>query len=74
MHIATALRYGYQGLVTTDDDVLKATMAIATEFGGFRLMLPSQAVAWVAREVAHRNRVKEARAEQMRFLGDGSGK
>jgi histidinol phosphatase-like PHP family hydrolase len=69
MHIATAIRYGYQGLVTTDHDVLKATAAIATEFGGFRLMLPSQAVAWVTREVAHRKRVKEARAKQMKFLG-----
>ena len=68
MHIATAVRYGYQGLVTTDEDVLKASALIAAEFGGFLLLLPSQAVAWVTREVAHRERVKELRAEQMRHL------
>lgn len=61
MHIATAIRYGYQGFVTTDDNVLKATSAISIEYGGFRLLLPSQAVAWVTREVAHRNRARGAR-------------
>ena len=60
MHIATAIRYGYQGLVTTDADVLKATAAIANELGGFRLLLPSQAVAWVTREVVRRDRAKGA--------------
>ena len=70
MHIATAIRYGYQGFVTTDDDVLKAAANISTAFGGFLLMLPSQAVAWVNREVAHHHRTKVIRAEQMKNLGE----
>lgn len=73
MHISTAVRYGYQGLVTTDADVLKAAANISSVFGGFRLMLPSQAVAWINREVAHRNRTKVFWAEQMKRLADDPG-
>ena len=68
MHIATAVRYCYQGFVTTDKAVLKAAKTIATEFGGFQLMLPSQAVDWVTEKVARHEQSNVLRAEQMKKI------
>jgi len=71
MHIATAIRYGSEGLVTTDSDVLRAKAGIATCFAGFQLMLPSEAVAWVEQRRAASVRTQRALEELRRRLDLG---
>lgn len=61
MHIATALRYGYDAFVTTDTRLLKKADAIRREWG-IELLLPSEAV----RLVEHRIEKQPLREESRR--------
>jgi predicted nucleic acid-binding protein len=52
MHIATAIRYGYNGLVTGDKRLLKHNNQFLSEFG-FRIMNVESAVAHVNGLIDH---------------------
>ena len=63
MHVATAIRYGWNGFVTVDNAVLGAVAVVRREWG-FSIFSPSGAVTWVLDEVAKRER----REQRMRDL------
>jgi hypothetical protein len=50
MHVATAIRYGANGLITLDGrDLLSKSEAIAAAFNDFKIMTPETALAFVQR-------------------------
>lgn len=52
LHIWTAIRYGYNGFVTTDGAVLEsADRFLHRGTGSIRILSPVQAVAWLRREI-----------------------
>jgi hypothetical protein len=51
MHIHTAIRDGYDGFVTTDRRVLRAAGAVRAGWPMFGIFTPSEAVAWVRKEL-----------------------
>jgi predicted nucleic acid-binding protein len=53
-HVATATRYGFDGFVTTDRRLLRRARQLSREAGSFRVMSPSDAVAWLHQEMTHR--------------------
>ena len=65
LHIWTAIRYGYNGFVTTDGAVLESSERFLHRgTGSIRILSPKQAVAWLRREIES----EEQRAVRRRRL------
>lgn len=64
--IATAIRYGYDGFVTTDAAIVRAGVAIRQSFGTFSIFTPTQAVAWVEEHLRRARRRRELESDRYR--------
>ena len=62
MHVATAMRYGLNALITRDKGLLKKADPIKAAFNGFSIMTPAQALALAKRMLArHEYRMQNPR-------------
>jgi hypothetical protein len=60
MHVATAIRYGWDGFVTTDHAVLAAAQRVRAGWQ-IEILRPTEAVAWVDRLIAKEDRRAQRR-------------
>ncbi|MEW6471158.1 MAG: PIN domain-containing protein [Actinomycetota bacterium] len=62
MHVATAIRYGINVLITSDKRLLKRADEVKAAFNGFSIMAPAQALAFSRRMLArHELRINNPR-------------
>jgi predicted nucleic acid-binding protein len=67
MHLATAIRYGCNGFITRDDhDLVRKSAEIASQFDGFQIMHPDDALACVRRERERHDIRTRQRADEVR--------
>lgn len=62
MHVATAIRYGINVLITSDKGLLKKADVVKAALNGFSIMARAQALAFARRMLArHKHRMKNPR-------------
>ena len=64
MHVATAIRYGARGFVTTETRMLNKDVAIRETFTDFRILSPGQAVVLAERLLAKATLLEERTRER----------
>jgi predicted nucleic acid-binding protein len=66
MHVAWAIRYAFDGLITGDDDLLRRKVAVRGAYNGFQILSPDDALV-----VAHRRQARAEIRESRNFLKRG---